>query len=94
MRLHSAAHLERCTELRHPLLSASILFYSACLLPAFHHLWLYAGSGNANFFYASTLVWSIGTGALVLDLLFAFLKLDFLRAQGVEGDTTAVVVQE
>ncbi|KAL8277206.1 hypothetical protein RQP46_010379 [Phenoliferia psychrophenolica] len=43
-----SAHLPR------PLLLLSLTLYALCLLPTFHHLWLYSGSGNANFFYAST----------------------------------------
>ncbi|POV99733.1 hypothetical protein PSTT_13546 [Puccinia striiformis] len=30
-------------------------FYGPCLLPAFHQLWMSLGSGDANFYYASTL---------------------------------------
>ncbi len=41
--------------------------------PAFYHLWIYAGSGNANFFYAITLVWGLGQSLLVCDLTFAVL---------------------
>jgi len=36
--------------------AVAVLLYSTLLGPAFHHLWIYAGSGNANFFYAITLV--------------------------------------
>ena len=35
---------------------------------------LYAGSGNANFFYAITLVWGLGQSLLVCDLMFAVLR--------------------
>ncbi|RAL68322.1 hypothetical protein DID88_007052 [Monilinia fructigena] len=43
--------------------------------PAFYYLWIYAGSGNANFFYAITLVWSLGWSVLVVaDLLYAVLR--------------------
>ncbi|GAT25690.1 GPI transamidase component PIG-U [Aspergillus luchuensis] len=42
--------------------------------PAFYHLWIYAGSGNANFFYAITLVWSLGLSILLADTIFAALR--------------------
>lgn len=41
-------------------------------MPALHHLWLEAGSGNANFFYATTLVWALAGGAGVLDAMWAW----------------------
>lgn len=59
---------------RYTFLAASVLLYSALLGPAFHHIWIYAGSGNANFFYAITLVWSLGLAMLVGDSLFAVLR--------------------
>lgn len=55
-------------------IAASVLLYATLLGPAFHYLWIYAGSGNANFFYAITLVWSLGLTMLVGDTLFAVLR--------------------
>lgn len=52
----------------------SIVLYATLLGPAFYYLWIYAGSGNANFFYAITLVWSLGWSLLLADLLFAVLR--------------------
>ncbi|KAI1852099.1 hypothetical protein JX266_002952 [Neoarthrinium moseri] len=60
--------------LRYSFLSASVVLYATFLGPAFYHLWIYAGSGNANFFYAITLVWSLGQSLLVSDLAFAALR--------------------
>ena len=59
---------------RYTFIAASVLLYSTLLGPAFHHLWIYAGSGNANFFYAITLVWSLGLTILVGDTLFAVMR--------------------
>jgi len=50
------------------------LLYSTLLGPAFHHLWIYAGSGNANFFYAITLVWSLALLILETDTVYAVLR--------------------
>ncbi|SNX84047.1 related to GPI - transamidase subunit [Melanopsichium pennsylvanicum] len=58
--------------MRYPLVSTLTYAYCTCLSPAFHHLWLNAGSANANFFYAITLVWALGGGMLVLDAMWAW----------------------
>lgn len=79
--------------MRYPLLSLALLLYSSCLLPAFHHLWLYAGSGNANFYYASTMVYGLGNGVLITDLLWAYLKKDFMDRQGLKLEQDITVVQ-
>lgn len=62
---------------RYTFIAASVLLYSTLLGPAFYHIWIYAGSGNANFFYAITLVWSLGLSMLVGDSLFAVLRDDW-----------------
>lgn len=59
-------------DMRYPLISAMIYAYCSFLSPAFHHLWLTAGSANSNFFYAITLVWALGGGMLVLDSMWAW----------------------
>ncbi|XP_060075224.1 phosphatidylinositol glycan anchor biosynthesis class U protein-like [Ylistrum balloti] len=45
--------------------------------PILHHLWLYAGSANANFYFAIALVFSTAEIFLVTDLLFAFLRREY-----------------
>ncbi|GAW11473.1 hypothetical protein ANO14919_008190 [Xylariales sp. No.14919] len=60
--------------MRYTFFAASTILYSTFLGPAFYYLWIYAGSGNANFFYAITLVWSLGQSLLVSDLTFAILR--------------------
>ncbi|RMZ82866.1 hypothetical protein DV737_g1890, partial [Chaetothyriales sp. CBS 132003] len=59
---------------RYTFIAASVILYSSLLGPAFHYLWIYAGSGNANFFFAITLVWSLGLTILIGDTLFAVLR--------------------
>ena len=63
--------------LRYGFIAASALLYAAFLGPAFYQLWIYAGSGNANFFYAITLVWSLGMTVIVGDTLYAVLRDEF-----------------
>jgi len=60
--------------MRYTFLASSAILYASLLGPAFYYLWIYAGSGNANFFYAITLVWSLGLSVLVADALFAVLR--------------------
>jgi phosphatidylinositol glycan class U len=60
--------------MRYTFVVAAVVMYATFLGPAFYHLWIYAGSGNANFFYAITLVWGLGLSLMVCDLTFAILR--------------------
>ncbi|KAF1958836.1 PIG-U-domain-containing protein [Byssothecium circinans] len=60
--------------MRYTFLALANTMYATFLGPAFYHLWIYAGSGNANFFYAITLVWSLGLSIIVGDSLYAALR--------------------
>ena len=60
--------------MRYTFVESSTVLYATLLGPAFYYLWIYAGSGNANFFYAITLVWSVGLSVLVGDVLYAVLR--------------------
>ncbi|KAK4981463.1 hypothetical protein LTR66_009969 [Elasticomyces elasticus] len=60
--------------MRYTFPALSTLLYAALLGPAFYHLWIYAGSGNANFFYAITLVWNLGLILVLADTLYAILR--------------------
>lgn len=62
---------------RAPFLSFNLLLFSVTLLPAFHFIWIYAGSGNANFFYAITLLWGLGGVWLLNDLIYAWIRRTF-----------------
>ncbi|KAF5325752.1 hypothetical protein D9611_000399 [Ephemerocybe angulata] len=73
--------------LRFPIVTSLLHLHSALLLPLFHHLWLTQGTGNANFYYASTLVFACSNGAAILDCLFAGLRI----AVGKEVDGYEVV---
>ncbi|CCF51142.1 hypothetical protein NDA11_001995 [Ustilago hordei] len=65
-------HSQIFEYLRYPLVTVLTYAYCMCLAPAFHHIWLEAGSANSNFFYAITLVWGLGGGMLVLDAMWAW----------------------
>ncbi|KAF9491887.1 PIG-U-domain-containing protein [Pleurotus eryngii] len=74
---------------RHPIVTALLHIHSALLLPLFNRLWLTQGTGNANFFYASTLVFACSNGAALIDCIWAGLRIAVGEAK--EGDH---VVQE
>ncbi|KAL8802807.1 MAG: hypothetical protein Q9182_003567 [Xanthomendoza sp. 2 TL-2023] len=60
--------------MRYTFFAIATILYATLLGPAFYYLWVYAGSGNANFFYAITLVWSLGMSIVVGECLFAVLR--------------------
>ena len=60
--------------MRYTFIAAIALLYASVLGPSFYYLWIYAGSGNANFFYAITLVWSLGLLIVIADSLYAVLR--------------------
>ena len=64
-------------DFRYGFLVTNIFLYSSVLAPIFWHLWLYAGSGNANFFYAITLVYNLGLVMLLIDMVYATLRRDY-----------------
>jgi len=60
--------------MRYTFFAVSTLLYATLLGPAFYYLWIYAGSGNANFFYAITLVWSLALSVILADSMYAVLR--------------------
>ena len=44
-------------------------------MPLFHYLWTDNGTGNANFFYATTLVFACSNGAALIDSTWAGLRI-------------------
>ncbi|KAF8893515.1 GPI transamidase subunit PIG-U [Infundibulicybe gibba] len=75
--------------MRHPIVTTLLHLHASLLLPLFHHLWLVQGTGNANFFYASTLVFACANGAALIDCIWAGLRIAI--GEEVKG---YVVVQE
>lgn len=69
-------------DLRHPIVTALLHLHACLLLPLFENLWLVQGTGNANFFYASTLVFGMANGAAVIDCMFAGLRIAFPDKKG------------
>lgn len=63
--------------LRYSFVAFAALLYATLLGPAFYYLWIYAGSGNANFFYAITLVYALALTIVVHDLVYAIMRDEF-----------------
>ncbi|KAI9470179.1 hypothetical protein LPJ78_002976 [Coemansia sp. RSA 989] len=78
--------------LQYTFMSANLLLYGIGLAPVFWYLWIDQGSGNANFFYAATLVYEFGQISLLFDLGSAMLRreLDIHQPE----TRTRTVVQE
>ncbi|KAL1411412.1 hypothetical protein Q8F55_002368 [Vanrija albida] len=62
---------EIVANLQHPLLSLTVHLYTSILLPLLHSLWLLTGTGNANFFYAATMVYGLNSTLTIADVLGA-----------------------
>ena len=65
-------------------MTALLHLHASLLLPLFKSLWLDQGTGNANFFYASTLVFGLANGAAVIDCVYAGLRIAFPVKEGFE----------
>ena len=76
-------HLFPC--LRQVLLVSGMFIATCALLPGFYFLWMYSGFGNANFFFAITLVYSLAHLFFLTDMIRAYLSreklLDYFELQ-------------
>ena len=61
-------------DLSHPFLVGGLFAFSTVLFYAFWHMWLVQGSGNANFFFAISLLFTLAQCVLMIDLLHAVLR--------------------
>jgi len=68
--------------LANPIVTTLLHLHASLLLPLFHHLWLTTGTGNANFFYASTLVFACSNGAALMDCVWAGMRIAFGPKEG------------
>lgn len=67
---------------RNFLVYSCMLIFSTILAPVMLYLWLGSGGGNANFYFAITIVYSVGQIFLLVDILYAHLKRDFIKQNG------------
>ncbi|KAL4073710.1 GPI transamidase subunit PIG-U [Scleroderma yunnanense] len=72
--------------LRHPIVTTLLHTHASLLLPLFHALWVIEGRGNANFYYAASLVMGVAGGAGVVDACFAGMRIAIGDIAEGEGD--------
>ncbi|KAF8445050.1 GPI transamidase subunit PIG-U [Boletus edulis BED1] len=77
--------------LRHPIVTTLVHIHAALLLPLFHALWVTEGRGNANFYYAASLVMGVAGGMGVVDACYAGLRIAFGDVAEGERNNWAVV---
>ncbi|GFZ46707.1 hypothetical protein JCM24511_03927 [Saitozyma sp. JCM 24511] len=77
-------------NLRHPLFTLTVYLYTFILLPLLHSLWLLTGTGNANFFYAATMVHGLNSSLAVVDVMGAALRRDVKNKAKVLGEGESV----
>ncbi|XP_077976472.1 GPI-anchor transamidase component PIGU-like [Styela clava] len=70
--------------LRFPFVTSVILLVSTLLCPIMWHLWIHAGTANANFYFATTLAYTTAHVFIMTDMLVAYLKYDFHLWEGVK----------
>ncbi|XP_054639633.1 phosphatidylinositol glycan anchor biosynthesis class U protein isoform X1 [Dunckerocampus dactyliophorus] len=68
--------------LRNIFLVSCIMLACSALFPVLWHLWMYAGSANANFYYAITLLFNLAQILLVSDYFYAFLRREYHLTHG------------
>jgi len=56
-----------------------ILSFATVLAPVNWYFWIHQGSGNANFYYAITLVYNIAHVLLILDVIKTRIWQDVMR---------------
>jgi GPI-anchor transamidase subunit U len=66
----------------HNFIVISTFLVTSILGPTVYHLWMYAGSANANFYFGVTLVFCTANIFLLTDLTFAYLKRKFCLENG------------
>lgn len=59
-------------------------------MPLLHSLWLLTGTGNANFFYAATMVHGLNSSLAVVDVMGAALRRDVKDKAKVLGEGESV----
>ncbi|XP_060597598.1 phosphatidylinositol glycan anchor biosynthesis class U protein-like [Ruditapes philippinarum] len=70
--------------MRNTFIVTNMFLCCTVLSPILWHLWIYAGSANANFYFAIALTFSTAQIFLITDLLFAFLRREFDLKTGVK----------
>ncbi|VBB32225.1 unnamed protein product [Acanthocheilonema viteae] len=68
-------------------LSATIV-----LAPVMWQMWIVTGSGNANFYFAVTLTYSVAQIFLLTDLLYGYLRLKLVEGRGITDESKIAIL--
>ena len=71
--------------MRNFLVYSCMLLVAVVLAPVMFYLWVGSGGGNANFYFAITLVYSMAQIFLVIDIFHAHLKREFIKINGIDN---------
>ncbi|PAA52782.1 hypothetical protein BOX15_Mlig025826g5, partial [Macrostomum lignano] len=75
-------HAQLHAHMRRALLAIILLIVAFVLAPIMHHLWLYPGSANSNFYFAISLLHCTAMALLLYLFCIAYLKREFLLHHG------------
>ncbi|CAL1534722.1 unnamed protein product [Lymnaea stagnalis] len=84
--------------LRNTLMIVGMFMCCIVLSPILYHLWIFAGSANANFYFAITLTYSTAQILLFTDLLFAYIRWEYGLYNGKDirnpdGSKTLIILE-
>lgn len=71
--------------MRNFLVYSCMFLVAIVLAPVMFYLWVGSGGGNANFYFAITLVYSVAQIFLIIDVLYAHLKREFIKVNGIDN---------
>lgn len=57
---------------RYTILIAGTIVSTVFLMPVMWHMWIVSSSGNANFFFGTTIVYNVALINLVMDMIFVY----------------------
>ncbi|XP_023177512.2 phosphatidylinositol glycan anchor biosynthesis class U protein [Drosophila hydei] len=88
----------RCWKfMAHGFVVFTFFLITLSMMGALWHLWIYAGSANANFYFGATLAFSTGQIFLITDLLFAHVKRVFCLYNGqrilIDGEEARILLE-
>jgi phosphatidylinositol glycan class U len=75
---------------RHLYVKLWVLSLSPVLVTLMWFLWIYPGSGNANFFYNQTLAWLLVNGIVLLEAIGAVRRLDASNVVSIDAVVAVV----
>ncbi|KAM3720903.1 Phosphatidylinositol glycan anchor biosynthesis class U protein [Dirofilaria immitis] len=74
------------------LISGGALSATILLAPVMWQMWIVTGSGNANFYFAITLTYSVAQIFLLTDLLYGYLRLKLVEFRGITDESKIALI--